>query len=154
MPATPSLTPELEELVDAYLRDMRGDGRREPKMSWAARRFCARIGQPARWLELSLEQQLALPAAIRAFVTWLHVTQRLSAPAAYLVAAPCQLGRLAARRHPDLHARISDTARQLGYSETSAFWTTLIKTAALFQIQPSDVDAARLLRCQGHPPGP
>ena len=147
MPATPSLPPELEALVAAYLQDMRADGCYEPHMSWAARRFCDRIGLPAKWLELPLDQQLALPIRVRAFVSWLHVTQRLSASADYLVTVPTQLGRLAGRRHPQLHATISDTARNLGYSSEQArgFWTALVKTAALFQIRPDDVDAAQLV---------
>ena len=148
MPASPKLPDDLEAIVAAYERDSRQRGRYDPHMSWAARRFCVQVGAPAHWRELSLDEQLGLAGHIRAFVSWLFVTGRLSATADYLAVSPNGLGELGAWYFPELHHTILDTATTLGYRGSyvrEGFWCCLMKIAALYQVPPSEVGAERLV---------
>ncbi len=97
---------------------------------WAARRFLRRWGLQG-WLQLSVEEQLALvtsprpralAAGLHGFVCWLALTGRLPLPPGLLEAlerrAPAAIrwieqGRLA---WPELLERLARTARELGYA--------------------------------------
>lgn len=148
MPATPKLTDELEALVAAYLDDCRVRSCFEPHMSWAARRFCDQIGAPENWRTLTLDEQLGFAPPIRAFVSWLIVTQRLAATADYLAGTTNRIGELGAWHHPQIRRLIVDTAAGLGYrSKTmeARHWNTLVRAAALFAIPPASVGEEHLL---------
>jgi len=75
----------------------------------------------------------------------------MPASADYLVRMRAHLGELAAGQHPDLHARVVETAAGLGYhggEPVRGMWSALVKAAALSgrtldAVTDADVDSAQ-----------
>ena len=148
MPASHKIPADLEAIVATYERDSHRRDRYDPHMASSARRFFARIGPPDAWRDLTLDEQLGLGDYIRSFVIWMFVTGRLQATPDYLAVTSNRLGELGAWYFPELHQTIIDMATTLGYrahDTGEGFWCCLMKTAALCQIAPTEVDASHIV---------
>ncbi len=141
------LSAEQQALVDTFARSLAAVGLGSgSERLWGAKAFCARVGLPADWSALALDEQLALPKRVRTFVAWLLVAGRLAASPDYLAAAPHLLGDVAAHHHPAFHAAFTQTATTLGFTRASAVrqWAAMVRVAALHQVTPDRVTAAML----------
>ena len=152
MPAALALSGEQHDLVAAYATWRAEEGLAPGREKLAgAKRFGARVGDPADWTALSLEQQLALPVRVRTFVGWLLLTGRTTATADYLVAARHELGRQAIRHHRDFHQAFIQAAAGLGFAPGTAVtqWSSLVHVAVLYGVAPERVSAAMLTQGRG-----
>jgi integrase len=142
-----ALTSDGVDLVDAFAAELTAVGLTVgPSTIGGARGFCARYPTPATFSGAPLADQLGLGAHQRRFACWLMVTARMSVSAPYLARADLRLGAVAARHHPDLRARLGDTAGTLGSDHTwiLAQWSTLAQLAALHGVLPQAVTATQL----------
>lgn len=146
MPAHLVLTPAQLALVEAYVASLHGVGfHLDAKAVWPARAFCARVGSPQAWAELSLEAQCALPLRIRHFVSWLIVTQRVATSAAYIVVGRPFLGDVALRHDPAFAHTFLDASVSLGFARSTAMaqWSDLAKLAGMAQVRPDQLTRAQ-----------
>src|ERR1700757_2761385 len=99
--------PEVEGLIDAYRADLIAAGRfAGNEVTSPARAFLLRIGGPAGWSRLSLEQQCAVVGAREsALVTWMIAAGHVRARPAFFARGYQRLGQVAAWVHPDFHQR-------------------------------------------------
>ena len=145
------LAPAATDLVTAYENDLWDIGQRpDHKVLWGARWFCAHIGEPQAFAELTLEQQLAVNPAVHRFVSWLIATRRLRPGPDYLVIRRPRLGISLSRHWPAFHATFMNTASALVFSMkvAQAQWAALGQICALTGLAPqrlahADLDAAR-----------
>src|SRR5215213_7219401 len=139
------------DLVAAYEADLWDIGQcPDHKVLWGARFFCARIGGPAAFNALPLEERLSLNVAVHRFVTWLIATRRLRPTADYLVARRPRLGVTLSRHWPGFFAAFMATAAALGFEVkvAQAQWAMLGQICALLGVAPerlshADLDSAR-----------
>jgi integrase len=144
------LTASAKDLVTAYENDLWDiDQRPDHKVLWGARWFCARIGEPQRFAELPIGEQLAVNTVHR-FVSWLIATRRLRPSADYLLARRPRLGISLAHHWPAFHALFMTTAAALGFPIKAAQtqWAVLGQVCALHarapeQLTHAELDAAR-----------
>ncbi len=153
-------------VADVSVAGFRADAR---KLTNRARTFCRRFDTPAGWLQLSLDEQIRLPAEMRNVVTWCLCTQRLSGVDVidYLLTLS-GVGRFAARLNSEFHDRFAGMASTLGNSAMRSSgrdwearqWLTLVRLSVIAGVAPQDItvsqmESARLalwqrMREQGH----
>lgn len=111
----------------------------------AARAFRGRVDRAGGWDQVDLDTQLEWTSKARPYVSWLLVTGRMTASAAFLAQADLRLGRTARRHLPDTHAWFTEAAARVGAGEgdISLQWNTLAKAAALCGIRPDHIDTDR-----------
>ena len=147
MPAALVLSGEHDDLVEAFTRSRAAAGlTTRTEALWGAKAFCDRVGNPADWTRLTLDEQLALPGRVRSFVSWLFVTGRVAATAGYLTATLHLLGTTASRYHPVFHLQFTDAALGYGFTPNSTRrqWDALVRIAALHQVRPDQVTETML----------
>jgi integrase len=147
MTAPHVLTAEAQDLIGAFTTDRAAAGLGAwTSTTGGARAFCSRYPDPARFTAAPLAEQLELPSHQRSFACWLMVTGRMAVSAGYLAAANLRLGLAARHYHPELHARIAETAGMLGSDSIwiAAQWSALAQLAALDGIPPGSVTAEQL----------
>jgi site-specific recombinase XerD len=152
MPPALVMSVEDETLVAEYVASLTAAGLSTIVAKlWPAKAFCARVGRPQDWSELTIDKQCALHHRVRTFVGWLMVTGRLAATADYLVVGRPQLGRTAALHYPSLHHQLTSTASELGYCHGVAEdqWSLLVRAGAMFCLPPHEVGISLLRQaCQ------
>ena len=147
MPAAHRLNDAQRQLVADYRASLAAVGQTTHAVRlWCAKAFCAQVGLPEAWSDLSLGEQCALHHRIRTFVGWLMVTGRLAATPEYLVVMQPQLGRIARPHHPEAYLRLTATAAELGFSRRVAEeqWSLLVRAAAMFRLSPSLLNRTQL----------
>jgi hypothetical protein len=139
--------PEIEALLDAYRADLIAAGHfAENEVTSPARAFLLRIGGPAGWSRLSLEQQCAASGAREsALVTWMITAGHVQARPEFLACGCQRLGRVAAWVHADFHRRFMQVAADVGFTPKIAElqWWAVAKLAAVAGIPPHRLNRAR-----------
>lgn len=140
------LSDEHRDLVAAYHQSLRDAGFSEHKSAlWAMRDFCSRVGGPSEWASLSFEEQRNLCNRRKRVVRWLIVTQRVTAPAPYIVRGePGRIGETAERFHRDLFSRYLETAIGIGFRRENARrqWAAVWMVAGALGVSVEELDIA------------
>ena len=104
--------PQVEAVIAAYRADLLAAGHfAENEVTSPARAFLLRIGGPAGWSRLSLDQQCAVSGAREsALVSWMITAGHVRATAEFLARGAQRLGRVAAWVHSDFHRRFMHVA--------------------------------------------
>jgi len=147
MPVALRLTDVQQELVADYRSALAAAGMwTHPVRLWPAKAFCSQVGGPEAWSRLSVAEQCGLHRRVRTFVGWLMVSGRLTATPEYLVVGQPQLGRIARGHYPTVHAVITATGQELGYSRSviEDQWCLLVRVSAMHRQAPGPIDRARL----------
>jgi site-specific recombinase XerD len=139
--------PEVEALIAAYRADLIAAGHfAENEVTSPARAFLLRIGGPAGWSRLSLEQQCAVSGAREsALVTWLVTAGHVPATPEFLACGCQRLGRVAAWVHAEFHQRFTQVAADVGFTPKVAElqWWAVAKVAAAAGVPPHRLNRAR-----------
>jgi integrase/recombinase XerD len=151
MPAALALSAPNADLVEQYLRAMRGLDRKTGRSTTAAARsFCAKLERSGGWEQVSLAQQIAAIAKARSFVSWLLVTGQLRIPAELMTHLDLRLGVIARGHCPSTHDWFVAAGEQLRLqpNDIALQWNALMKATAITGISPDrltdkDFDAAR-----------
>jgi integrase len=132
--------PEIESLIDAYRDDLVAAGHfAENEVTSPARAFLLRIGGPAGWSRLSLEQQCAVSGAREsALVTWMITAGYVQARPEFFARGYQRLGQVAAWVHGDFHRRFMQIAASIGFTPKVAElqWWAVAKVAAVAGVPP------------------
>jgi integrase/recombinase XerD len=139
--------PEVEALIDAYRAGLIAAGQfAENEVTSPARAFVLRVGGPAGWSRLSVEEQWRVSeACVSAVVMWMiaagHVRPRLE----FLVRGYQPIGKVSAWVHGEFHERFMATAAGLGFSPKVAElqWWAVAKVAAVAGVAPGKLTRAR-----------
>ena len=138
--------PEVETVIDAYRADLVRAGHfAENEVTSPARAFLLRIGGPAGWSRLSLEQQCAVVGAREsALVTWMIAAGHVRARPAFFARGYQRLGQVAAWVHPDFHQRFLQVAADVGFTPKVAElqWWAVAKVAAIAGVPPGKLTRA------------
>ncbi len=139
--------PGVGALIAAYRADLIAAGHfAENEVTSPARAFLLRIGGPAGWSRLSLEQQCAVSGAHEsALVTWMITAGHLRATPEFLACGAQRLGRVAAWVHPEFHRRFMQVAADVGFTPKVAElqWWAVAKVAAVAGVAPHRLNRAR-----------
>jgi hypothetical protein len=146
MPAALQLSPASLDEIDEFSAALERVG----LTAWrttvaAARTFRGRVDRAGGWNQVDLDTQLEWTWKARPYVSWLLVTGRMTASAAFLARADLWLGRTARRHLPDVHTWFTEAAARVGAGEwdISIQWNALAKAAALCGVRPDQIDTAR-----------
>jgi integrase/recombinase XerD len=138
--------PEVETVIDFYRADLIRAGHfAENEVTSPARAFLLRIGGPAGWSRLSLEQQCAVVGAREsALVTWMIAAGHVRARPAFFARGYQRLGQVAAWVHPDFHQRFLQVAADVGFTPKVAElqWWAVAKVAAIAGVPPGKLTRA------------
>jgi site-specific recombinase XerD len=138
--------PEVEAVIDAYRADLIAAGHfAQNEVTSPARAFLLRIGGPAGWSRLSLEQQCAVVGAREsALVTWMIAAGHVRARPAFFARGYQRLGQVAAWVHPDFHQRFMQVAADVGFTPKVAElqWWAVAKVAAVAGVAPGKLTRA------------
>lgn len=139
--------PEIETLIDAYRTDLVAAGHfAENEVTSPARAFLLRIGGPAGWSRLSLEQQCEVTGAREsALVTWMITAGHARSTPEFLACGCQRLGRVAAWVHAEFHQRFMQVAADVGFTPKVAElqWWAVSKVAAVAGVPPHRLNRAR-----------
>lgn len=139
--------PEVEMLIDAYRADLTAAGHfAENEVTSPARAFLLRIGGPAGWSRLTLEQQCAVSGAREsALVTWMITAGHVQASPEFLARGYQAIGKVAAWVHPAFHQRFLQVAADVGFTAKVAElqWWAVAKVAAVAGVPPDRLTRAR-----------
>jgi len=132
--------PEIEALIDAYRDDLVAAGHfAENEVTSPARAFLLRIGGPAGWSWLSLEQQCAVSGAREsALVMWMITAGYVRARPEFFARGYQRLGQVAAWVHCDFYRRFMQIAASIGFMPKVAElqWWAVAKVAAVAGVPP------------------
>jgi len=132
--------PEIEALIDAYRDDLVAAGHfAENEVTSPARAFLLRIGGPAGWSWLSLEQQCAVSGAREsALVMWMITAGYVRARPEFFARGYQRLGQVAAWVHCDFYRRFMQIAASIGFTPKVAElqWWAVAKVAAVAGVPP------------------
>jgi site-specific recombinase XerD len=138
--------PEVEAVIDAYRADLIAAGHfAENEVTSPARAFLLRVGGPAGWSRLSLEQQCAVVGAREsALVTWMITAGHVRARPAFFARGYQRLGQVAAWVHSDFHQRFMQVAADVGFTPKVAElqWWAVAKVAAVAGVAPGRLTRA------------
>ena len=139
--------PEVEALIDTYRADLIAAGHfAENEVTSPARAFLLRIGGPAGWSQLTLEQQCAVSGAREsALVTWMITAGHVRASPEFLACGCQRLGRVSAWVHAEFHQRFMRLAADVGFTPKVAElqWWAVAKVAAVAGVAPHRLNRAR-----------
>jgi hypothetical protein len=145
--------PEVEALIDAYRDDLVAAGHfAENEVTSPARAFLLRIGGPAGWSRLSLEQQCAVSGAREsALVTWMITAGHVRARPEFLARGYQRLGQVAGWVHRDFHGRFMQVAASIGFTAKVAElqWWAVAKVAAVAGVPPESSPARSSIQRAG-----
>ena len=132
--------PEVEAVIAAYRADLLAAAHfAENEVTSPAHAFLLRIGGPAGWSRLSLDQQCAVSGAREsALVTWMITAGHVRASTEFLARGCQRLGRVAAWVHFDFHRRFMQVAADVGFTPKVAElqWWAVAKVAAVAGVAP------------------
>jgi site-specific recombinase XerD len=139
--------PEVEALIDAYRADLIAAGHfAEKEVTSPARAFLLRIGGPAGWPRLSLEEQCAVAGAREsALVTWMITAGHVRVRPEFLARGYQRLGQVAAWVHPEFHRRFMHVADGIGFTPKVAElqWWAVAKVAAVAGVPPGKLNRSK-----------
>lgn len=139
--------PEVEALIDAYRADLIRAGHfAQNEVTSPARAFLLRIGGPAGWSRLSLEEQCAVVGAREsALVMWMITAGHVQASPEFLARGYQAIGKVAAWVHPAFHQRFMHVADGIGFTPKVAElqWWAVAKVAAVAGVPPDRLTRAR-----------
>ncbi len=139
--------PEVEALIAAYRSDLVAAGHfAENEVTSPARAFLLRIGGPAGWSRLSLEQQCAVSGAREsALVRWMITAGHVRASPDFLACGCQRLGRVAAWVHAEFRRRFMQVADGIGFTPKVAElqWWAVAKVAAVAGVAPHRLNRGR-----------
>ncbi|MCC7360349.1 MAG: tyrosine-type recombinase/integrase [Anaerolineales bacterium] len=84
---------------------------------WGARLFLRRYPDLDSWRTASLEEQLALPRSLKAFVNFLFLKHYVRSTLSYLLTARPMLAKVGKRYTPQIYARFLEVGHRLGYAD-------------------------------------
>ena len=139
--------PEVEALIDTYRAELIAAGHfAENEVTSPARAFLLRIGGPAGWSQLTLEQQRAVSGAREsALVTWMITAGHVRASPEFLACGCQRLGRVAAWVHAEFHQQFMRLAADVGFTPKVAElqWWAVAKVAVFAGVAPHRLNRAR-----------
>lgn len=114
-----SLNPiDQEKLLESYKTYLEEAGYFLKGRLWGARTFLRRFPNLVEWLQVPLNERLALDRHIKCFLNYLFLTHALLAPIDWLLNARPQLGHEGKRLlQRETHKRFIAAGRRLNYSE-------------------------------------
>ena len=132
--------PEVETLICAYRNDLVAAGHfAENEVTSPARAFLLRVGGPAGWSRLSVEEQRRIcEPRESALVMWMIAAGHVPATAEFLAGGHQRLGKVSAWVHRDFHRRFMQVADAIGFSAKAAElqWWAVAKIAAVAGVPP------------------
>jgi hypothetical protein len=139
--------PEVEALIDAYGADLTAAGHfAENEVTSPARAFLLRVGGPAGWSRLSVQEQWRVSQAREsAVVMWMIAAGHVRPRPEFLVRGYQPIGKVSAWVHSEFHGRFIATAAGLGFSPKVAElqWWAVAKVAAVAGVAPEKLTRAK-----------